>query len=124
VFERLRDEHGVTGGYTILKDYVREGAAVIAALIARLAGSHAALGLARFGAVALAVLLFLAALRRPAGRVGRLAERLDRIDKANDAQHTGLAWRVSDGWSLGAADDGRNGRNSLAIGGDAKAGMV
>ncbi len=24
VFERLRDEHGFTGGYTIIKDYVRE----------------------------------------------------------------------------------------------------
>ena len=24
VFERLRDEHGFTGGYTIVKDYIRE----------------------------------------------------------------------------------------------------
>ena len=24
VFERLRDEHGFTGGYTIIKDYMRE----------------------------------------------------------------------------------------------------
>ena len=24
VFERLRDEHGFTGGYTIIKDYIRE----------------------------------------------------------------------------------------------------
>ena len=24
IFERLRDEHGFTGGYTIVKDYVRE----------------------------------------------------------------------------------------------------
>ena len=24
IFERLRDEHGFTGGYTIIKDYVRE----------------------------------------------------------------------------------------------------
>ena len=24
VFERLRDEHGFTGGYTIVKDYMRE----------------------------------------------------------------------------------------------------
>ena len=24
VFDRLRDEHGFTGGYTIIKDYVRE----------------------------------------------------------------------------------------------------
>jgi transposase len=24
VFDRLRDEHGFTGGYTIVKDYVRE----------------------------------------------------------------------------------------------------
>ena len=25
IFERLRDEHGFTGGYTIVKDYVRSG---------------------------------------------------------------------------------------------------
>ena len=24
VFERLREEHGFTGGYTIVKDYIRE----------------------------------------------------------------------------------------------------
>jgi hypothetical protein len=62
------------------------GAAVIAALIARLVGNRAALGLARYGAVALAVLLFLAALRRPAERAGRLAERLDQMEKAHDVQ--------------------------------------
>ena len=59
---------------------------MIAALMARLAGSRAALGLARYGAVVLAVLLFLAALRRPAERAGRLAERLDQMEKAHDVQ--------------------------------------
>jgi hypothetical protein len=59
---------------------------MIAALIAWLAGSRAALGLARYAAMALAIVLFLAALRRPAERAGRLAERLDQMEKAHDAQ--------------------------------------
>ena len=28
VFERLRDEHGFTGGYTIIKDYMRKRNAI------------------------------------------------------------------------------------------------
>jgi hypothetical protein len=74
--------------------------------------------------VALAVLLFLAALRRPAERTGRLAERLDHMEKAHDAQPAGLARRVRDGRSSSAADDVRNGRISFGIGGDPKADMV
>jgi hypothetical protein len=59
---------------------------VIGALLARLIASPTALTAARWGAVALAVLLFLLALRRSAEKAGRLAERLDQTEKANDAQ--------------------------------------
>ena len=40
----------------------------------------------RYGAIALAVLLFLLALRRSGERTGRLAERLETTEKANDVQ--------------------------------------
>jgi hypothetical protein len=40
----------------------------------------------RYGAIALAVLLFLLALRRSGERAGRLAERLETTEKANDVQ--------------------------------------
>jgi len=40
----------------------------------------------RDGAIALAVLLFLLALRRHGERTGRLAERLETSEKANDVQ--------------------------------------
>ncbi len=40
----------------------------------------------RYGAIALAVLLFLVALRRSAERAGRLAERLETTEKAHDVQ--------------------------------------
>ncbi|MAQ83675.1 MAG: hypothetical protein CMH12_10630 [Maritimibacter sp.] len=40
----------------------------------------------RYGAIALAVLLFLLSLRRPGERAGRLAERLETTEKANDVQ--------------------------------------
>ncbi|NLF55388.1 MAG: hypothetical protein GX576_13505 [Thauera phenolivorans] len=40
----------------------------------------------RYGAIALAVLLFLLALRRSGERAGRLAERLETREKANDIQ--------------------------------------
>jgi len=38
----------------------------------------------RYGAIALAVLLFLLSLRRTGERAGRLAERLETSEKAND----------------------------------------
>jgi hypothetical protein len=38
----------------------------------------------RYGAIALAVLLFLLALRRSGERSGRLAERLEATEKVND----------------------------------------
>ena len=40
----------------------------------------------RYGAIALAVLLFLLSLRRSGERAGRLAERLETMEKANDVQ--------------------------------------
>nr|WP_083255720.1 hypothetical protein [Paracoccus alcaliphilus] len=40
----------------------------------------------RYGAIALAVLLFLLSLRRTGERAGRLAERLETSEKTNDAQ--------------------------------------
>jgi len=40
----------------------------------------------RYGAVALAILLFLLSIRRAGERVGRLAERLESTEKANEIQ--------------------------------------
>ena len=40
----------------------------------------------RYGAIALAVFLFLLALRRSGERAGRLAERLETSEKVNDVQ--------------------------------------
>lgn len=40
----------------------------------------------RHGAIVLAVLLFLFSLRRSGERTGRLAERLETMEKANDVQ--------------------------------------
>ena len=40
----------------------------------------------RYGAIALAVLLFLLSLRRTGERAGRLAERLETTENANDVQ--------------------------------------
>lgn len=64
----------------------------------------------RYGAVALAVLLFLLSLRRSGERAGRLAERFETTEKASDVQrrmleaaarrprdHDDLADRLRDG---------------------------
>ncbi|TVR78608.1 MAG: hypothetical protein EA405_14155 [Rhodospirillales bacterium] len=57
---------------------------MIATLIARFAASPwVRVGL-RYGAVALAVLLFLLSIRRAGERAGRLVERLETTEKAND----------------------------------------
>lgn len=45
-----------------------------------------ALRLARWGAIALAILLFLLALRRSGERAGRMAERIEAMEKANEIQ--------------------------------------
>jgi hypothetical protein len=59
---------------------------VIAALLTGLAASPWTWAALRYGAIALAVLLFLLALRRSGERAGRLAERLKTTEKANDVQ--------------------------------------
>ncbi|SFD20582.1 hypothetical protein [Tropicimonas isoalkanivorans] len=59
---------------------------MIGALLATLAGSALARTALRYGVTALAILLFLLALRRSGERAGRLAERLETTEKANDVQ--------------------------------------
>ena len=55
-------------------------------LLTTLAGSAWARAALRYGVTALAILLFLLALRRYGERAGRLAERLETTEKANDVQ--------------------------------------
>jgi predicted nucleic acid-binding protein len=59
---------------------------MIASLLGGIATSSWARAALRFGAIALAVLLFLLALRRSGERAGRLAERLETKEKVNDVQ--------------------------------------
>jgi hypothetical protein len=59
---------------------------VIGVLLATLAGSAWARTALRYGVTALAILLFLLALRRSGERAGRLAEQLDTMEKTRDAQ--------------------------------------
>jgi hypothetical protein len=59
---------------------------MIAALLTGFAASPWTRAALRYGAVALAVLLFLLSLRRSGERAGRLAERLETTEKANDVQ--------------------------------------
>jgi hypothetical protein len=54
--------------------------------LSTLAGSAWARTALRYGLTALAILLFLLALRRPGARAGRLAERLETMEKTHDAQ--------------------------------------
>jgi hypothetical protein len=83
---------------------------VIAALLTGIATSPWARAALRYGAIVLAVLLFLLSLRRSGERAGRIAERLETIEKANDVQrqmleaaarrprdHNELAERLRDG---------------------------
>lgn len=60
---------------------------MISGLLATLAGSAWARAALRYGVTALAILLFLLALRRSGERAGRLAERLETLGKTNDVQH-------------------------------------
>src|SRR5690606_41651577 len=62
------------------------GAAVTSGLLATVAGSAWARAALRYGVTALGLLLFLLALRRSGERAGRLAERLETTEKANDVQ--------------------------------------
>jgi len=83
---------------------------MIATLLGAIAVSPWMRAALRYGAIALAVLLFLLALRRSGERAGRLAERLETSEKVNDVQrqmldaaarrprdHHELAERLRDG---------------------------
>ena len=59
---------------------------MIEALFGTIAASPLARAVLRHGAIALAVILFLLSLRQSGERAGRLAERLEITEKANDAQ--------------------------------------
>lgn len=63
---------------------------MIPGLLATLAGSAWARAALRYGVTALAILLFLRALRRSGERAGRLAERLETTEKSNDVQRQTL----------------------------------
>ena len=59
---------------------------MIGGLLATLAGSAWARTALRYGVTTLAILLFLLALRRSGERAGRLADRLETMEKTHDAQ--------------------------------------
>jgi hypothetical protein len=59
---------------------------MIGGLVATLAGPAWARTVLRYGVTALAILLFVLALRRSGERAGRLAERLETMEKINDGQ--------------------------------------
>ena len=59
---------------------------MIAALLIGIATSQWMRTALRYGAIVLAVLLFLLSLRRSGERAGRLAVRLETTEKANDVQ--------------------------------------
>jgi CHASE3 domain sensor protein len=59
---------------------------MIASLLAWVAASLWARAALRYGVLALAVLLFLLSIRRAGERAGRLAERLETMENANDVQ--------------------------------------
>ena len=59
---------------------------MIAALLTGIATSPSMRAALRYGAIVLAVLLFLLSLRRSGEQAGRLAERLETTEKANDIQ--------------------------------------
>jgi len=58
----------------------------MAALLTGFAASPWMRGALRYGAIILALLLFLLSLRRSGEQAGRLAERLETTEKANDVQ--------------------------------------
>jgi hypothetical protein len=59
---------------------------MIATVLTGIAASPWTRAALRYGAFALAVLLFLLSLRRSGERAGRLAERLETTEKSNDVQ--------------------------------------
>ncbi|WP_457648361.1 hypothetical protein [Profundibacter sp.] len=56
------------------------------ALIAWLTGSRLALAAGKWAAIAFTITLFLLSLRRSGERAGRLAERIENTEKANEIQ--------------------------------------
>ena len=59
---------------------------MIGALFGGIIASPLARAALRYGAITLAILLFLLSIRRAGERTGRLAERLATTEKANDVQ--------------------------------------
>lgn len=59
---------------------------MISGILAAVAVSGWARRALRYGVIALSILLFLLALRRSSERAGRLAERLETMEKAHEAQ--------------------------------------
>jgi predicted nucleic acid-binding protein len=59
---------------------------MIASLLAGVATSSWARAALKYGAIALAVVLFLLSIRRAGERAGRMAERLETTEKVNDVQ--------------------------------------
>ena len=59
---------------------------MIASLLTGIAASPWVRAALRYGALALAIVLFLLSIRRAGERAGRLAERLETMEKANDVQ--------------------------------------
>jgi len=57
------------------------------ALISWFTGSRLILAVGKWAAIALTISLFLLSLRRSGERVGRLVERLENQEKANEIQH-------------------------------------
>ena len=83
---------------------------MIASLLAGIATSTWARSALKYGAIALAVVLFLLSIRRAGERAGRMAGRLETAEKSNDVQrrmldaaarrprdHHELAERLRDG---------------------------
>jgi hypothetical protein len=60
---------------------------VIATLLAGMVSSPWARATLRYGVLALTVLLFLLSIRRAGERAGRMAERIETMEKINDIQH-------------------------------------
>jgi len=59
---------------------------IVVALIAWISGSRFALAVGKWAAIALTISLFFLSLRRSCERAGRLAERLENTEKANEIQ--------------------------------------
>ena len=59
---------------------------MMGALIAWFTGSRLALAVGKWATIALTIMLFLLSLRRSGERTGRLAERHENMEKANEIQ--------------------------------------